>query len=260
MASIYYVGDWAILSGPSFLETPFHISPKGLEVFNYGEWLKKALESGGDHQVTSVPSWEFYKLGPGEYEKILELHDVVIFSDVEAKLFQLAPDFFDRERFGKKILTFPDRIRLTVEAAGSGKSFMFLGGWYSFTGEIGKGGWGRTPLADILPVRCLDHEDLRESTEGFHPELTPAGKKVFKNIDVESCPPILGYNQTLPIDEGEVLIKFRETGDPLLAVRQVGRGRVLAYSSDPAPHWGCNFVYWQEYPRFWLECLKLIIP
>lgn len=115
MANIYYVGDWAILSGPSFYETPFHI----------------------------------------------------------------APDFFDRERFGKKVLTFPDRIRLTVEAAVSGKSFMFLGGWYSFTGELGKGGWGRTPLADILPVRCLDHEDLRESTEGFHPEPTPAGKQAF---------------------------------------------------------------------------------
>ena len=44
MAKIYYVGDWAILSGPSFYETPFHIAPKGLEIFNYGKWLKDAIE------------------------------------------------------------------------------------------------------------------------------------------------------------------------------------------------------------------------
>lgn len=259
MAKVYYVGDWAILSGPSFYETPFHIAPKGLDVVNYGKWLKKALESTGEHEVESVPSWDFYKLAPGEYEKVLEEYDVIIFSDVESKLFQLAPDFFDREQFGKKILTFPDRIRLTNEAAEAGMGFMFLGGWYSFTGEIGKGGWGRTPLAEILPVECLGHEDLRESTEGFTPEVTETGKSQMGNIDFGTCPPILGYNQTLEIPEGNVLMKLKETGDPLLVTRQVGEGKVLAYTSDPAPHWGCNFVYWDEYQRFWLRCLDMLI-
>lgn len=44
MKKVYYVGDWAILTGPVFAETPFHHSPKGLEIFNYGIWLKEALE------------------------------------------------------------------------------------------------------------------------------------------------------------------------------------------------------------------------
>jgi len=258
MAKIYYIGDWAILSGPYFFESPFQISPKGLEIFNYGKWLKDALESTGEHEVTSVPSWDFYKLAPGEYEKILNEYDVLVFSDVESKLFQLAPDFFDREQFGKKVLTFPDRIRLTVEAANAGKAMMFLGGWYSFTGEIGKGGWGRTGLAEILPVKCLEFEDLKESTEGFYPAATGEGKKKLDGLDLESCPPILGYNQTLSIDHGTVLMEVKETGDPLLAIRQTGRGMTLAYTSDPAPHWGCNFIYWKEYQRFWLECLGLV--
>ena len=60
-------------------------------------------------------------------------------------------------------------------------------------------------------------------------------------------PPFLGYNKTLPIPEGKVLIKVKETGDPLVAVRTFGRGHVLAYMSDPAPHWGCNFIFWEEY-------------
>jgi uncharacterized membrane protein len=258
MAKIYYIGDWAILNGPYFFESPFQISPKGLEIFNYGKWLKDALESTGEHEVISVPSWDFYKLAPGEYEKILDEYDVIIFSDVESKLFQLAPGFFDREKFGKEILTFPDRIRLTVDAVNAGKGVMFLGGWYSFTGELGKGGWGRTQLADILPVQCLDYEDLKESTEGYFPEVTAEGKRIVEALDYDSCPPILGYNQTKTIQEGNVLMNIKETGDPLLAVRRVGDGVTLAYTSDPAPHWGCNFVYWKEYQQFWLQCLRLV--
>jgi uncharacterized membrane protein len=259
VAKIYYVGDWAILTGPVFAETPFYHSPKGLDVFNYGRWLKEALESDGRHQVLSIPAWDFYnKLGPGDYEKILSDYDVFIFSDIDAKLFQLAPSFFDREKFGKKILTFPDRIRLTVEAIESGKSAMFLGGWYSFTGEQGKGGWGRTRLADILPLRCLDYEDLMESTEGFSVEATPPGSKAFLDFDFSHLPPLLGYNRTLPRPEGQTLLKIKETGDPLLATMKVGKGQALAFTSDPAPHWGCNFIFWDKYQEFWLHSLDLI--
>jgi uncharacterized membrane protein len=259
MAKVYYVGDWAVLTGPVFAESPFQFAHKGLEIFNYGFWLKDALEATGEHQVTSVPVWEFYKLGPGKYEEILDEYDVLVFSDFEAKLFQLNPDFFDRTKFGQGVLTFPDRIRLTKEAVERGKGLMMVGGWYSFTGELGKGGWGRTRLKEVLPVKCLDTEDLVESTEGFYPELTEAGKAAFGDLNLGEFPPILGYNQTYPIPEGEILYRVRETGDPLVAVRQVGKGKVLAYTSDPAPHWGLNFVYWKHYSDFWLRCLKQVL-
>ena len=258
MAKIYYVGDWAVLLGPYFAETPFQNAQKGLEIFNYGTWLKNAMESDGQNQVTSVPVWDFYKLRPGEYEKILDDYDVIIFSDVEGKLFQLNPDFFDKEQFGKRIMTYPDRVRLTIEAVNSGKGLMMLGGWYSFTGEQGKGGWGRTYFRDILPLKCLDHEDLVESTEGFFPLVTSQGQKFFGNL-FEGFPPILGYNQTLEIPEAEVLIRIRDTNDPLLAIRKYGKGKILAFTSDPAPHWGLNFVYWNRYNDFWLKCLSLVL-
>jgi uncharacterized membrane protein len=260
MAKIYYVGDWAVLTGPVFAETPFYHSPKGLDIFNYGKWLKEALESTGKHRVESVPSWDFYnRLGPGDYERILAEYDVFIFSDIDAKLFQLAPNFFDRDKFGTAVLTYPDRIRLTVEAIKDGKAAMFLGGWYSFTGEMGKGGWGRTRLREVLPVRCLEHEDLVESTEGFDAELTAAGERFFKAVNFRTMPPLLGYNKTVPLPEGRVLLEVRDMGDPLLAVRSCGRGHVLAFMSDPAPHWGLNFVFWEDYAAFWLECVDHLL-
>ena len=260
MARVYYVGDWAVLTGPVFAETPFHYSHKGLDIFNYGHWLKSALEATGEHEVASVPSWDFYnKLGPGDYERVLAEHDVLVFSDVDAKLFQLAPSFFDRSKFGAAPLTFPDRIRLTLEAVRAGKGLMLLGGWYSFTGEMGKGGWGRTPLADLMPVSCLETEDLVESTEGFSPAPTRAGRAFFAGLDVGEMPPLLGYNKTRRRREGTVLLEVAQTGDPLLAVRAFGKGRVLAYTSDPAPHWGCNFVYWDGYNEFWRRCLDGVL-
>lgn len=258
MARIYYVGDWAVLTGPVFAESPFQHAPKGLDIFNYGKWLKEALESGG-HEVNSVSSWDFYKLGPGQYEEIIETYDILIFSDFEAKLFQLAPDFFDRQKFGDKILTFPDRLRLTIEAVNGGKGLMLLGGWYSFTGEAGKGGWGRTSLKDVMPVKCLDYEDLIESTEGFFPAARNRGEQIFDNLDLDSFPPIMGYNKTEKITQGEVLLNIKETEDPLLAIRTYGKGKVLAYTSDPAPHWGCNFVFWKNYNAFWNKCVDLIL-
>ena len=107
-----------------------------------------------------------------------------------------------------------------------------------------------------VPVTCLDYEDLVESTEGFTAQVTAAGQEIFSGIDFDTFPPILGYNKTLPRPGYEVLLTVKETGDPLLAAGAFGRGKVLAYMSDPAPHWGCNFVFWPQYAPFWLACLE----
>ena len=246
MAKVYYIGDWAVQLGPIYAETSFSHVPKGLDFINYGHWLVSAVESSGRHEIKSVPTWDFYNMPPGEYEKVLAEYDIIIFSDVEAKNFQLHPQFFDRRLFGTKVLTFPDRVRLTVEAAQSGTHFMFLGGWLSFNGEMGKGGWGRTGLSQILPCECLEVEDLCESTEGFVMEAAQADHPILAGIDLASSPPILGYNIVRPRAGCEVVATWAGDGSPAVAVGQFGKGRTLAYTSDPAPHWGCNFVFWEQ--------------
>ena len=258
MAKIYYVGDWAVMLGPVFAESPFNYAPKGTEVFNYGSWLKAALESTGHHEVESVPTWDFYRLAPGAWEKILDEYDVLVFSDVEAKNFQLAPAFFDRSKFGKQPLTFPDRVRLTVEAIQAGTHAMFLGGWLSFNGEMGKGGWGRTGLRDVLPVECLEFEDLRESTEGFSGSAELTDHPILDGIDLSTLPPILGYNVVKARAGCEVVATWDE-GDPMIATGRFGEGRVLAFTSDPAPHWGSNFVHWDQYTALWVNALHWLL-
>jgi uncharacterized membrane protein len=125
---------------------------------------------------------------------------------------------------------------------------------------MGKGGWGRTPLAEILPVTCLAHEDLMESTEGYLPRVTKTGRVALRGISFKDCPPILGYNLTRARPGTQTLMEIGEDSAPLLATRKVGAGRVLAFMSDPAPHWGCNFVFWSQYAKFWQACVDLVGP
>ena len=148
---------------------------------------------------------------------------------------------------------------MTVEALESGTHMMFLGGWLSFNGEMGKGGWGRSRLREILPVECLQIEDLVESTEGFCGQARQADHPIFAGIDLSAMPPILGYNRVEARPGCEVLATWAGSDDPLLAVGRFGRGRSLAYTSDPAPHWGCNFVYWDQYARFWQNALAWLL-
>lgn len=256
MKKIYYIGDWAVQLGPVYAETSFNHAAKGLDFINYGHWLKEAIESDSEFQVKSVPTWEFYNLDPGAYEKILDEYDIIIFSDVEAKNFQLNPSFFNRKLFGSRVLTFPDRIRLTIDAVKAGLGVVFMGGWLSFNGEMGKSGWGRTPLREILPVNCLKFEDLRESTEGFKAAPVVADHPILKGINLETMPPVLGFNQVIPREDCEVLAVWHNENTPALAAGQFSKGRTLAYTSDPAPHWGCNFVFWQQYAQLWINVCR----
>lgn len=257
MAKVLYIGDWAISLGPVFAETPFNYAFKGLETYRYDHYLKEAIESSGEHSCDTMPTWDFYGMAPGEYEEALSEYDVIVFSDVELKNFQLAPQFFDRKVFGKGVITYPDRVRLTVEAVASGLRVMFMGGWLSFSGEMGKGGWGRSRLAEILPVTCMETEDLVESTEGFGAAHTDSW--FAPAIDVTTMPPLLGYNRTLPRDGATVHAIVAETGDPLLVTMSHGAGATLAFMSDPAPHWGCNFVQWDRYNAFWLAAVDELL-
>ena len=161
---------------------------------------------------------------PGEYEKVLEEYDIIVFSDVEAKNFQLHPQFFNRHLFGTKVLTFPDRVRLTVEAVRNGTYMMFLGGWLSFNGEMGKGGWGRTQLREVLPCTCLDVEDLRENTEGFTAKATVPDHPLLTGVDLTSMPPVLGFNRVKPREGCEVIAEWSGEGDPTLCAGQFGKG------------------------------------
>ena len=56
-----------------------------------------------------------------------------------------------------------------------------------------------------------------------------------------------------------MIANFKETGDPAIVLQTFGKGKVLVYTSDPSPHWGCNFVCWDGYALFWQILANLVM-
>lgn len=253
---VLYLGDWVFHLGPVFIETPFGTETKDADLHFYGERLAEALEQEAD--VTPLSNWELYRLQPGKLEEYLEQSQSLIISDVEAKCFHLYPSFFDRARREQKIVTFPDRLNSIKEWIYGGGGLMMLGGWLSFSGVQGKSGWGRSTLKDVLPVECLMIEDLVESSAGFTVEVTDPHHPVVKGLPWDQFPPIFGYNEVIEKPQGQVLVRVKETGHPLVVVGEYGEGRIITYMSDPAPHWGINFELWEAYDAFWQQAFNWI--
>lgn len=253
---VLYLGDWVFHLGPTFIETPFGTETKDADLHFYGERLTEALEHVAD--VTTLANWELYRLAPGKLEAFLEESASLIISDVEAKCFHLYPSFFDRSRRENRVVTFPDRLTLIKEWIRDGGGLMMLGGWLSFSGVQGKSGWGRCTLTDALPVDCLVTEDLVESSAGFTPEVLQPEHPAVKGLPWDQFPPIFGYNEVSANAAGEVLVRVKETGHPLVVAGAYGKGRILTYMSDPAPHWGINFELWEGYDAFWQQSLNWV--
>ena len=250
---IWHVGNWCIHQGAKYIESPFEYPSKDVEIVNYAQLFVEALKQIPGSDVVSQPSWELYHMSPEEYRERLEWSDVIVFGDVETKCLMLHPDFFNRGKWGERPTTFEDRFDLLTAWIQDGGHFHMNGGWLSFGGELGKGGWGRSRMRNVLPVECLQHDDLIESTAGYPVRCVAPDHPAMEGIDWATVPPILGFNETRLRPEGRSLVEIQDLGTwhPLLADRTYGKGRVSCWMTGASPHWGINFMKWDAYPRLW---------
>ncbi len=256
----WHVGNWCIHTGQKYIESPFLSPTKGVEVLNYAQPLVDALKSIPQAEVISEPSWDLYNMSPETFEKRLQWAQVIIFGDVETKCLMLHPDFFNRNKWVDQYVTFPDRFEILKDWVIGGGHFHMNGGWYSFGGEIGKGGWGRSLFHEVLPVVCNQGDDLIESTASYPVRITASDHPVIQNISVDNIPPILGFNETqLRKDCQSILeIQSQEVWYPLLAARTYEKGKVSAFTTSASPHWGINLVKWDQYDLLWQQLFTLL--
>lgn len=255
---IWHVGNWCIHLGQKYVESPFEAPSKDVEILNYAQPLIDALKLIPNAEVISQPSWELYHMSPEEFGKKLEWATTIIFGDVETKCLMLHPDFFTRAKWGNKPITFPDRFDLLKKWVEEGGHFHMNGGWLSFSGELGKGGWARSRFHHVLPVECLPHDDLIESTDGYKINCKVKDHPFVKNIDWKSFPPILGFNEVILRDKATCIIEIQNLGKwyPLLAAHDFKKGFVSCWMTGASPHWGINFMKWKEYPKFWQQIFQ----
>jgi uncharacterized membrane protein len=256
----WHVGNWCIHTGQKYIESPFLGPTKGVEILNYAREFVNALETIPGAEVISEPSWDLYNMSPEKFADRLEWATTIIFGDVETKCLMLHPDFFNRSKWKDEYVTFPDRFEILKEWVRNGGHFHMNGGWYSFGGELGKGGWGRSLFHEVLPVICREGDDLIESTASFDVRPASAQHPVLEGISLEGIPPILGFNQTELRKDAICLVEIYAWNKwhPLLAARNFGKGKVTAFTTSPSPHWGINLVRWPSYNKLWNQLFTRI--
>jgi uncharacterized membrane protein len=221
----------------------YSVHQKGFDSFHTSEFtlggqeFVAALRAAG-HEVTHIPAHEISTRVPGDADGLAEIADVGDHDDVGANTFQLPPETFTRSERR------PDRTEALRKFVELGGGLLMVGGYLSFSGIDSKARWGRTPLAEALPVAILDRDDRVELPQGVEPQLGN-GHPITEGLE-DTWPELLGLNEVIT-RKGAVTLATC-AGYPLLAVGGYGAGRSAAFTSDLAPHWAPPaFVNWAGY-------------
>ena len=231
--------------GESWIKHTVHL--KGFDQFHTTEYEEgagvflTALENAG-FDVTYIRAHEVSRRFPvtrGE----LDSFDVVILSDIGSNSFLLCDETFQRsERTTNRLVLLADYVE-------GGGGLLMAGGYMSFSGIDGRARYQASPLASVLPVTMLNHDDRVEVPEGLVATFPNPDHPALGGAPAD-WPILLGYNQLKAKPGTTVIAAFGE--DPLLVVGEMGRGRSVAFASDVAPHWAPpEFVDWPYYAELW---------
>ncbi len=239
-----------LLVGETWVTSETHY--KGFDYFGSvtlasgAEPLIQAL-AGADMEIVHMPAHDAPERFPLEVSG-LESYDVVVLSDIGANSLLLHPDTW---RLGQKR---PNRLKLLGQWVRDGGGLAMAGGYLSFQGFEAKAGYRRTAIEEVLPCTIDPWDDRVEVPEGFSPQATGVDHPVVSGIEGD-WPDLLGYNRFTAREDASVLATHVD--DPILAVREVGRGRTLAWASDIGPHW-CHeeFLAWKGYGQLWAQSFE----
>jgi uncharacterized membrane protein len=161
----------------------------------------------------------------------------------------------------------PGELELLRQRVQEGAGLIMLGGLHSF----GPGGYAKTPLEDLLPVKMAETEiqdfgaKLRADKHLPGPvQIRPAAKHAGsfltllaapdKNAAVwQALPPLVNGANRLENNGGIVYLEDA-TGNPILIGKTagIGRGRSLAFAGDSTWRW-VSHGHEEAHKRFWRQ-------
>lgn len=157
---------------------------------------------------------------------------------------------------------YTDNLARFVEEGGA---LLILGGDRSFA----DGGLASSPLRRVLPFGVPAQAGTRDEaaapvpTEAGlrHPVTDLGGSPEASREAWAGMPEVQGRNRVGQPSEGAtVLVTAGEGGDALIAVREVGRGRVLAITTDDTWRWGREAGSGgMQYRTFWRGALRWLL-
>lgn len=190
------------------------------------------------------------------FRQHLDSFDVVLFQNFE----------FGPYRMAQHLPRIRDYVR-------DGGSFAMIGGDQSFS----QGGYGTTPIAEVLPVELVTGAKPEPLVEAFRPKLTETGARhpivallpdpLRNRSQWSSLAPVFGLNRVQGArPEAQTLLAHpRESnrdGEPLpvLVVGRHGEGRTMALTIDSSWRWGLTTAGRRgdvsAHERFWDRGLR----
>jgi uncharacterized membrane protein len=150
-----------------------------------------------------------------------------------------------------------------------GGGVLFLGGRFA----LSEGGWPTSPIAEMMPVRLLDHKGtFHRDQSGF--ELTAQGRdSVICRLEERSdrnderwkkMPLLANFQEVGEAKPGAVvLIDAKPSGmrkQPLLAVENYGRGRTSLFATAGSWRWKMLLPHEDTtHATFWQQLLRYLV-
>ena len=145
--------------------------------------------------------------------------------------------------------------RYIVKKVEEGASLLMIGGWESFYGLAGE--YNKGPVADILPVECMQSDDRDNYCQGLVPIAVGKAHLAISGLDWDNPPVFCGYNKVKAVRQGAETIlgahkivthngniRLESNMIPLLVASTHGKGNTCVLTTDMAPHWVGGWVDW----------------
>ncbi|HWE40392.1 MAG TPA: glutamine amidotransferase [Isosphaeraceae bacterium] len=153
--------------------------------------------------------------------------------------------------------------RLIARNVEQGAGLIMLGGRSSF----GPGGWGGSPLADILPTTVQPTDGQAEPPQGIKvvPNLVGLDNYVLRLAPSraetqrawETLPPLSGANDLGKAKAGAFTLAEAPNGSPLMIGQDVGKGRVLEFAGETWV-WARDLIHPESraaHRKFWRQAI-----
>jgi uncharacterized membrane protein len=247
-----------LLAGETFHVTSF--ASMGLEVgasSRYANGATRYIQALAAHGIDVV------QIGgercEAEFPRSLEelsKYSAVVISDVGALSLLYTPE----TRIGQRSV---NRLQLLRDWVEQGGGLMMAGGYTGYQGMTGSAMFHGTAVEECLPVEIHPSPDGLEAPEGLDPVIVDADHPVMRGLP-SAMPFVLGMNRVVSRANGEArtLVHCTNRGRdlPLLAVRDYGTGRSLAWMTDIGPHWLSDaFMHWDSYDQLMTNMIRWLV-
>ena len=216
------------------------------------KWLRRSLDQSvdieTDFQPIDVLTQSQWPLDL-QADLPLEKYDVFLIGDVDARALR------------------DDNWLRIANLVAEGRGLMMYGGYHSF----GPGGYGDSPLVDVLPVKMsrLDRQPLDPQVPvraDMHLmgelAMLPTTDSSIMHLAAgegntaawQSLKPLLGANRFGDLKDQAVVLAKTQHGDPLLVQGGYISGRVLALATDSTHRW---YRYGRQdvHKKFWRQAI-----